>query len=56
MDDVSIGNARWMGDLLARLSDKQLSDAFRAGGFDEKETSCYIRAIRDRIIRLQTLK
>jgi hypothetical protein len=52
---VAIENARWMGNLLARLTDKQLSDAFRAGGFDENETATYIRAIRDRIKQLQGL-
>jgi len=56
MSGVEIDNAQWMGKLLARLSDKQLSDAFRAGGFDEKETVTYIRAIRDRIKQLQGLK
>jgi hypothetical protein len=55
MDGVALENARWMGDMLARLSDKQLSDAFRAGGFDEKEAAAYIRAIRDRIKRLRAL-
>jgi len=56
MSGVAIDNAQWMGNLLARLSDKQLSDAFRAGGFDEKETVIYIRTIRDRIKQLQRLK
>jgi hypothetical protein len=45
-----------MGSLLARLSDKQLTDAFRAGGFDEADTSVFLRAIRDRIGQLQNLK
>jgi len=52
---VAIENAQWMGNLLARLSDKQLSGAFRAGGFEENETATYIRTIRDRIKRLQGL-
>lgn len=56
IDGVRIENARWMGNLLARLSDKQLSDAFRAGGFDENETAIYLRALRDRISQLQHLK
>lgn len=55
MSGVAIENALWMGNLLARLSDNQLSDAFRAGGFDEKETATYVRTIRDRIRRLQGL-
>lgn len=56
MAGVSILNALWIGNLLARLSDKQLTDAFRAGGFDEKETVSYVRTIRNRIKQLQQLK
>jgi hypothetical protein len=52
---VRVESARWMGDLLARLSDKQLADAFRAGGFDDDETAIYIRAMRERIRQLQSL-
>ncbi len=53
---VKIENARWMGNLLGRLSDKQLTDAFRAGGFDESEIAVYVRTLRDRIKQLQELK
>jgi hypothetical protein len=53
---VPVEHARWMGNLLARLSDKQLGDAFRAGGFDEAETAIYVRALRSRIKQLQELK
>jgi hypothetical protein len=53
MMGVTIENARWIGKLLARLSDKQLGDAFRAGGFGEGETAIYITTIRKRIEQLQ---
>ena len=53
---VKVENARWMGELLGRLSEKQLTDAFRAGNFDEEETSIYLRALRARIKQLQDLK
>jgi hypothetical protein len=53
---IPIDHARWMGNQLARLSDKQLQDAFRAGNFTEQETSIFIRAMRDRIKQLQNLK
>jgi hypothetical protein len=56
LEGVTVENARWMGDLLGRLSDKQLSDAFRAGGFDEAETATYTRATRKRIDQLRNLK
>lgn len=53
---VPVEHARWMGEQLARLSDKQLQDAFRAGNFTEQETGIYIRAMRDRMKQLQNLK
>jgi hypothetical protein len=56
LEGVKIENACWIGELLARLSDKQLSDAFRAGGFNESETAIYIRALRQRIKQLRNLK
>jgi ribosomal protein L12E/L44/L45/RPP1/RPP2 len=53
---VTVENARWMGGLLGRLTDKQLSDAFRAGGFADSEVTTYTRAIRARINELKNLK
>jgi hypothetical protein len=52
---VTVENARWMGNLLGRLSDKQLADAFRAGGFNDSETAIYVSTMRDRIGQLQKL-
>jgi hypothetical protein len=42
-----------MSGLLTRLSDKQLADAFRAGGYDGPENAIYVAALRSRINRLQ---
>jgi hypothetical protein len=56
LDGVSVENARWMGNLLSRLSDKQLSDAFRAGGFTDAETQVFVRALRNRINQLKNLR
>ena len=44
-----------MGNLLARLSEKQLKDAFRGAGFTESEVDIYVNEIRDRIKQLQNL-
>jgi hypothetical protein len=52
---VSVESARWMGNLLANLSDKQLSDAFRAGGFNDDEVTTFVAAIRNRIQQLQNV-
>ena len=56
LEGVSVEDARWMGELLSRLSDKQLSDAFRAGGFTDSEVSIYVRAMRNRINQLKNLR
>lgn len=53
---IRVENAKWMGSLLARLSEKQLRDAFRAGGYNESETSTLVRAMQERIKELQDLK
>ncbi len=55
LQGVTVENARWMGNLLGRLSDKQLSDAFRSAGFKDDEVAIYVRAMRDRINKLKSL-
>lgn len=56
LEGITVENARWMGNLLGRLSDKQLSDAFRAGGFNDWEVTTYVRTVRARINELKNLK
>jgi hypothetical protein len=56
LNGVKVEHARWMGNLLGRLSDKQLTDAFTAAGFTESEVSVYIAEVRKRITQLQNLE
>jgi hypothetical protein len=56
LDGVKVEHAQWMGNLLARLSEKQLTDAFRCAGFAESEVDIYVNEIRDRIKQLQNLE
>ena len=53
---ITVEHARWMGGMLARLSEKQLGDAFRAGGFDDSDVATYVRAMQERIGELQNLR
>jgi len=53
---IKVENARWIGNLLARLSDKQLADAFRAGHYSDETIQLYVRALRGRITQLQELR
>ena len=55
MRDVSVENAKWVGSLLARLSDKQIEDAFRAANYSPEEVSILARAVRSRINELVNL-
>ena len=50
---ITVANAQWMGGMLARLSEKQLIDAFRAGGYGDMEISALLPAIKDRIRELE---
>jgi hypothetical protein len=55
MKTITVGNARWIGSMLARLSDEQLRDAFRAANYEEATMEGFIRAFRDRIAQLNQL-
>jgi hypothetical protein len=55
MRRIPVQNARWIGSQLARLSDDQLRDAFRAAGYDNATMEGFIKALRDRINQLNQL-
>ena len=42
-------DVRWVSQLLSRLTPKQWSDAFRAGGFSEQEAARYITRLKQKI-------
>lgn len=48
-------DARWMGDLLARLSPAQIHDAFRAGGYSAQEVEDLSKVVERRIAELEKL-
>jgi hypothetical protein len=56
MKDIKVENAKWIGSLLARLSDQQLRDAFRAGGFNAEEIDILAGTLHSRISELINLK
>ena len=53
---VPINDAAWIGSQLAQLSDDQLRDSFRAGGYDGATVEGYVRTLRHRINDLNQLK
>jgi hypothetical protein len=54
-DDITIGQARWLGDLLAQLTDQQIQDAFRAANYTPPQVKLLSDALKARITELETL-
>ena len=55
MQDIPVAHAYWIGMQLARLTNRQLSDAFRAAHYDSWTIQLYVRAVRHRITQLTQL-
>lgn len=49
---IKVENARWLADLLLQLSDKQISDTFRAAGYENEDVNTFTVAIKQRIAAL----
>jgi hypothetical protein len=55
-DDIRVGEARWIASLLAKLSDRQIGDAFRAGNYTPSEVRVLTEAVRARINELRSVR
>ena len=55
MRGIPVEHARWIGSLLAQLTDDQLRDAFRVAGYDKVTTEGYVMSLRERINQLTRL-
>jgi hypothetical protein len=55
-DDITPADVRWICSRLRRLDDKQLRDAFRAGGYVESDTDRFIRRLKQKIAEGLALK
>jgi hypothetical protein len=51
-ENVSVEHAKWVGDLLSKLSDEQLADAFRAANYSPEEVQLLASAVRAKINEL----
>ncbi len=54
-DGITVEQAKWIGDLLSRLSDQQLTDAFRAANFNQEDIQTLTGAVRAKINELVNL-
>ena len=52
MRDVTVEDARWLGAILSRLSDRQIEDAFRAANYSPEEVRMLAASVRGRINQL----
>ncbi len=55
-ENITVADARWMGNWLSRLSRAQIRDAFRAANYNREETAILTDAVLDRIGQLRTLR
>lgn len=53
--DIPVADARWMGQLLGKLSHDQMRDAFRCAGFSPEEVEGFASEVESRIGQLQHL-
>jgi hypothetical protein len=53
--NITVEQASWIGGLLSRLSDQQLSDAFRAANYSPEEIQSLTESVRARINELAQL-
>ena len=56
LKDIRVSEARWIGQLLSRLSDRQIADAFRAANYTPSERRLLTEAVRARINQLASLR
>ena len=48
-DHITTADVAWASDLLARLSDRQWQDAFRAGGYQPEVAAWFIRTLKRKL-------
>ena len=52
---ITVENAKWLGGILSKLSDAQISDAFRAANYADADVQALTAAVRARINALVNL-
>ncbi len=53
--DIPIADARWLGQILARLSPQQIQSAFGAAGYSPQEMADFAAVVESRIAELEKL-
>src|SRR6266704_2114272 len=55
LQGITVAQAKWLGNILSQLSDKQISDAFRAANYSPQEVDGLLRVVKSRINELASL-
>ncbi|HEX8651086.1 MAG TPA: hypothetical protein VF708_09595 [Pyrinomonadaceae bacterium] len=55
-NNITVDDARWIGGMLSRLSDKQIADAFRAANYDAATVQLLTGAVRGKINELVNIQ
>ena len=53
--NIPRADAKWIGEILGRLSAEQLRDVFRAGGYSPAEVEAFTKILENRIAQLRDL-
>jgi hypothetical protein len=53
--NIPVADARWIGQILSRLSTRQIEEAFATAGFSPKETGAFTATIQARVAELNQL-
>jgi hypothetical protein len=54
-ENLTVSDARWLSNLLSKLSDAQIKDAFRAANYSAEEVDLLSQALRERINALASV-
>ena len=55
INDITVAQAKWLGNILSQLSDQQISDAFRAANYSPEQIEALTRVVKARINELVNL-
>jgi hypothetical protein len=56
LDDITTADVRWICGRLQQLTDRQWTDAFRAGGYPPEDATRFIRRLKQKIAEGLALK
>lgn len=56
LKNITIAQAKWLGNILSQLSDQQIADAFRAANYSPEEIQGLTEVVKSRIVELANLR